>query len=308
VTALLEAADAAPTAPGVYLFLGAARELLYIGKAGNLRRRLQQHAKAEPGPREVRRLRTYGDVREVVWEETASEASAAAREADLIVAFAPPGNAAIIGGGRWAYLVVTPQPERGPGSTTFALRPSADAPRGSRVYGCFPHLGKGVAAAPAIACSDGFAGLLRLLWATGEARRGDHYPRRIAGPSPPLELTTVVRPAWSTDLHRLLGGTGARLLVHLRTAVEEDVEPHLRPALRRDLDLAAGFFTAGPAALRALRRRHGLPARPLGRDEIVALLAAELRSAFGDVRLGPVATRGRDRAPSPGFWEHKPTV
>jgi predicted GIY-YIG superfamily endonuclease len=287
---LADAAAAAPPTPGVYLFLGDDRRLLYVGKAGNLRRRLQQHAKAEPQPMEVRRLRTYGEVREVVWEETATEAAAASREADLIVALRPRGNASIVDGGRWTYLVVTTSDDAD-GRTTFVLTPEPPAGRnrrpGRRVYGCFPHLGKGVAAAPAIACSDGFAALLRLLWATGEARPGDHYPRRIAGPSPPFDATVAVRPAWSGDLHRLLGGTSARLLTQVGAAVEADVEAHLRPALRRDLDLAAGFFAAGPVALRDLRRRHDLPPRPLAREEIVGLLVAEVRAAFGDVRLDP---------------------
>jgi predicted GIY-YIG superfamily endonuclease len=290
VSALLDAAATAPTTPGVYLFLSGDRELLYIGKAGNLRRRLQQHAKADPHPRELRRSRTYDEVREVVWEETPTEEAAAAREADLIVALRPPGNAAIVGGARWTYLVVTPVAERGPGATSFELTPHEPVRQvGRRVYGCVPHLGKGVAAAPAIACSDGFAALVRLLWAPGEARPGDHYPRRIAGPSPPLEVATVVRPEWTADLHRLLGGTSPRLLDRLRAAVEADVEPHLRPALRRDLDLAAAFSRTGPAAVRALRLRHGLPARPLSRSEICDLLVAEVRAAFGDVRLGAPA-------------------
>ena len=69
MTVLADAAAVAPTTPGVYLFLGPARELLYVGKAGNLRRRLQQHAKAEPHPKAGRRARTSGEVREVVWEE-----------------------------------------------------------------------------------------------------------------------------------------------------------------------------------------------------------------------------------------------
>jgi predicted GIY-YIG superfamily endonuclease len=291
VGALQDAAATAPTTPGVYLFLGEARQLLYVGKAGNLRRRLQQHAKAEPHPLERRRSRTYGETREVVWEETATEEAAAAREADLIVALQPPGNAAIIAGGRWTYLVVTPAPDRGPGGLTLELTPLVpERHPGRRVFGCFPHLGKGVAAAPAIACSDGFAGLLRLLWATGEAGPGDHYPRRIAGPSPPLATTTVVRPDWASDLHRLFGGTSGRLLPRLRAAVEGEVEAHLRPALRRDLDLAAAFYRAGPAALRDLRRRHGLPARPLAKSEIVDLLVAEVGAAFGDIRLD--AARG----------------
>jgi hypothetical protein len=60
-----------------------------------------------------------------------------------------------------------------------------------------------------------------------------------------------------------------------------EVEPYLRTALTRDLALARGFFDHGPAALRRLRRRHGLPAGPVARAMIETLVRAEVTAAIG---------------------------
>ena len=97
---LVAAAAAAPTGAGVYFFLDGERRLLYVGKASNLRRRLQQHAKEIP----THAASKYARVRSVAWEELADDHAAHCREADLIVAFQPAQNAAIAGARRWLYL------------------------------------------------------------------------------------------------------------------------------------------------------------------------------------------------------------
>src|SRR4051812_35573520 len=43
---LAVAGRSAPSAPGVYFMLSDSLEILYVGKAGNLRQRLKQHARA----------------------------------------------------------------------------------------------------------------------------------------------------------------------------------------------------------------------------------------------------------------------
>ncbi len=85
--------------------LGAATELLYVGKARDLRRRLQQHDRAAPRPG-TRPHDLYQRVREVRWETTVDDATAADREADLVVGLRPPFNASLTGDGRWVFVVV----------------------------------------------------------------------------------------------------------------------------------------------------------------------------------------------------------
>jgi predicted GIY-YIG superfamily endonuclease len=163
---LSAAAADAPRQAGIYLFLDERNDVLYVGKAGNLRQRLRQHAAM--GTPESRLHQRYDLVRRVVWEIAADEEAAVWREADLIFVLRPPFNAntglraadPVGKDARVPYIVVG---EVATGILSFTLEPVV--PPIGRAYGCFPHLGKGVASRLGIACSDGYTALLRLLWA-----------------------------------------------------------------------------------------------------------------------------------------------
>jgi predicted GIY-YIG superfamily endonuclease len=285
-SAIAAAASSAPDAPGVYYFLGSRDQLLYVGKAGSLRRRLQQHARG--GRVAGYRLRRGAQhVHDVCWETLPTEVAAAAREADLIVALQPRYNASIRYEGRWAYLVVDPFDS---GRTRFALVDEpADAGVGGHVYGCFPHLGKDVSSRAGIACSDGYVALLRLLWATHPAHEGRHWPTRITHSAPP-EFETRVEDGLRASLHTFLSGRSKRLLGHLWARAER-LEAYLQPGLMRDFAAAERFFVHGPSALRALRLRHAQPRGLLSRATIEGLLASEFHEAVAAFR----AANGRVR-------------
>jgi predicted GIY-YIG superfamily endonuclease len=254
---LAEAAAIAPSRPGVYLFFGPGRTLVYVGKASSLRRRLADHARAPGG----RLAAIYPLVDEVRWEEAPDDEAAAAREALLILALRPAHNASLADDGRWAYLRVS-------GDARFELLPE---PRGGgRLYGCFPFLGVGIHSAPARACSDGYTAFLRLLWAAGGA----------TGSSPPASFETPVGTQLRAGLHAFLTGTSDGLPRGLEPLLARR-EPYLQPGLRRDLEAAAGFFHHGPRALRDLRLRHGHRPRLLDRAAVERFLRAELEAAVG---------------------------
>jgi len=280
---LLAAAAEAPAAPGVYFFLDAGGRLLYVGKAKDLPQRLRQHAQVtrrSAGHPNGWVKGRYPAVRTVRWEVAASEAEAAAREADLIVALRPRDNA-WTDTGTWSYLVVT---DGARDRMRFAL--TTRAPESGRVYGCFPHLGKGVMFGPGIDCSDGYTALLRLLWAA--SGQGAHVPTRITRAAP-IEFETVVDPVLRPRLHRLLAGTSDRVLDDLAERSTITREVYLQPGLRRDAQLAAGFYTRGPRALRELRRRHGRPPEPLAREAVERLLLEEVAPIIGRQRWRPPA-------------------
>ncbi|GAB3813539.1 GIY-YIG nuclease family protein [Kribbella italica] len=268
---LREAAAEAPGRAGVYLFLGASGEVLYVGKAGNLRQRLAQHAAAK-GPR-VGLAKRYDLVRRVVWEVAASEEAAAWRESELIFALRPPYNAntgvrgvAAVGqDARVPYLVVR---EEAAGVLRFALE--TGVPGEGRAYGCFPHLGKGVASSLGIACSDGYTALLRLLWASGGA--GDLMPGAITR-SAPGEFSVVVDDR--TALHGFLSGTRAKLVDELLLGASER-PAFMMPALRRDREAALRFFAGGPRLVRERRLRHGVRGRVLEVETYRRLVREEI--------------------------------
>ena len=274
---LAAAAVHAPRGAGVYFLLADDRELLYVGKAGDLRARLTQHASAKPGPREIRRALLYERVADVYWEELVDETTAAAREADLIVSLRPPFNASHVAEGRWNFIVVT---EAHREALRFELTEAAQV-RGA--YGCFPHLGRGVGSPPAIACSDGYTALLRLLWAASNDSASS-YPSRVTR-SAPDRFQVGVEADLRADLHAFLSGTSDRLLAKLMAVRGTRRGAHLRPGIVRDRELAAGFFTYGPQALRRLRLHHRRRAGPMPRHIIEQLLAQELRNMIADVRL-----------------------
>jgi predicted GIY-YIG superfamily endonuclease len=276
---LAAAAARAPEGAGVYFFLAADTELLYVGKASSLRRRLWQHARAKPGAGGPRLDALYERVAEVRWEELPDGEVAEVREADLIVALRPAFNAGSALAGRWHYLLVEPA---GNHRLRFRLATDARTETGGRVYGCFPHLGRGVGSLPGIACSDGYTALLRLLWAASKDP-GDHTPSRLTRAAPDT-FTTPVESTLRRPLNGFLSGTSRRLLDQLAVAGQRRAA-YLQPGLGRDRDAAGRFFAFGPQALRRLRLRHGRPRGPQSRAEIETMLAAEVREAIGEFRL-----------------------
>jgi hypothetical protein len=127
---------------GVYYLLGPGRQLLYVGKAVDLDRRLADHA---------RDSRWWGDVVDVRWEVLPDERSALAREADVIVALQPVRNKSGMAEQYFSFVSVG---EKG-----------LDLGRDGE-YGCFPHLGRGAGLQPGRHCIDGFKALDRVVRAT----------------------------------------------------------------------------------------------------------------------------------------------
>ena len=270
---LRAAAADAPREAGVYLFLAEDNEVLYVGKATSLRQRLRQHAAMKPADWGLHQR--YDLVRRVVWETAVDEEAAVWREAELIFALRPPYNANT--GLRTAdpvakdppapYIVVT---EPAPGTLSLTLESSV--PKGGRAYGCFPHLGKGVASRLGIACSDGYTALLRLLWAAADQH--DHMPTSITKSAPP-SFAVPAAPATRDGLHRFLSGTSPGLANELLAAAGHRPQ-YMQPALHRDAQAALAFHTAGPRLVRTHRLHHHIRTRVLTPDAYRTLLINEI--------------------------------
>jgi hypothetical protein len=291
----------APAEPGVYFLLAADTELLYAGKATNLRKRLSQHARSARTTTQPRLAVLYDRTREVRWETMRDEQAAQVREADVIVALRPRFNASYTDQGRWNYVTVDAVDAVGavgalgadgavdPGSRRHRIALTRSPTSLANAHGCFPHLGRGVSSLPAIACSDGYTALLRLLWvaASGGTRP---IPSALSTGRVPHVFDVELDGSWRTPLRSLLSGTSSRLLAALAAVPTPDA-PHLRPGLARDAAAAHAFFRHGPAAVRQLRRRHGVASRTVDRARIEELVALDLAAS-----IGPFL---RPRAPDP---------
>ena len=70
--------------PGVYLMRDAQEKILYVGKAKNLRKRLNSYRVANPDRMARRHLRMLRQVTRIELQECADEMAALAKEAELL--------------------------------------------------------------------------------------------------------------------------------------------------------------------------------------------------------------------------------
>jgi excinuclease UvrABC nuclease subunit len=133
--------------PGVYLMRDAQENILYVGKAKNLKKRLNSYRVANPDRLARRHLRLLRAVARVELQECADEAAALAREAELLLSLKPKFNRA----GTWPatprFLVWQADGRR------LALAISETPAEGWQAFGPF---GSGIVHLR--------AALLRLLW------------------------------------------------------------------------------------------------------------------------------------------------
>jgi len=263
VTPLDDAVTQAPRTPGVYFFPGADRELLYDGKAADLRRRLGDHARDRSRTSDLRRRVLLDAVDRVYWEHSPDVASAMIRESDLIVTLKPAFNASHAEQAVDVYIGVRVSG----GGPSFEL--VTDLPGAARAYGTFPHLAKGAFTPLAKQTKAGYQAFVRLVGAAG------------GSDTPPA-------------LHDFLSGRSARLVDELGGAVATlDVPVFTRAALERDVAQVRAFFELAPQRLRRLRLRHATPPGPVSGALMTALLEAEVRAVVGGFRPGiPAAGAG----------------
>src|SRR5438477_3197173 len=92
----------APPTPGVYLFRDAHDQVLYVGRARDLRARLRSYFRTDRQRPAVEAA--LGALDRIEWRETGSELEAALVELRLIRELHPPGNARIARPDRYVYL------------------------------------------------------------------------------------------------------------------------------------------------------------------------------------------------------------
>jgi predicted GIY-YIG superfamily endonuclease len=133
--------------PGVYLMRDAQENVLYVGKAKNLKKRLNSYRVANPDRMARRHLRLLRAVARIELQECADEAAALAKEAELLLTLRPKFNRA----GTWPatprYMVWQSD------ETQVALAISETPAAGWEAFGPF---GSGIVHLR--------AALLRLLW------------------------------------------------------------------------------------------------------------------------------------------------
>jgi excinuclease ABC subunit C len=165
--AIEQAVRLAPTSPGVYRMLNAANDVLYVGKAKNVRKRLSSYARVN-APQPARILRMIAATVSVEIVSTSTETEALLLEANLIKQLRPRFNVQLRDDKSFPYILITgdhwaPQilKHRGaqtrPGSISGRSLPPAPSTAPSRrcsaPFWCAPAPTLFSKAAPGPACS-----------------------------------------------------------------------------------------------------------------------------------------------------------
>ena len=114
----------APSRPGVYLFLGRNGQVLYVGRARDLRSRLRSYFRSDRQRPAVEAALTAAE--QIEWRVTGSELEAAIEELRLIRDLRPPGNARVSRPERYVWL------RRRGDSVVASTRPSPVGPLRSK--------------------------------------------------------------------------------------------------------------------------------------------------------------------------------
>lgn len=237
--------DSVPEAPGVYFFLDEAGEILYIGKAKNIRNRLLGHRRsgAEMLPH----------IHQVRWEIHRSEKAALARENELLHTVRPPYNIADTQSRHHLYIgwrvAKTDTPEYLEAEFVLSSEEMDFTPE-FQVYGCFKYRHRTKLA---------YMALLRLLWAVRFKGRFFAFPADLSRDYPLWHAPLLIR---SVDAKRLPSFFDGRRLDFLRDLsfdllCNDHLPSFMGPAIQDDIDRLREFFRYGPWTTRKLKRRHG---------------------------------------------------
>jgi len=218
-----------PERPGVYLMRDARDAVLYVGKAKNLRKRLCSYRVANPDRMPRRHLRMLRAVERIELQECPDEASALAREAELLRALKPKFNRAGTWPSKARFLILRCE------GTHFELAiTETPAPEGRQLG----PLGSGAVILRLV--------LARLLWFAAHPERGmAGMPEGWAHGR--LENPTVVkRGSLGEEANGVVEGffTGdvEAFCQWIRSRMNEGAHPFEKSAMEADLESVADFF------------------------------------------------------------------
>ena len=253
-----------PDAPGVYLFRSARGEVVYVGKARSLRRRVLDHLRAK--------MEKDGSIvaesSSVEFVPTANEREALLLEANLVKQYQPPYNVLLKDDKSYPYLAVTIGEEVP--RVLFVRRPRRRA--GVLLFGPY------TSAAEA-------RGVEKLLGDLFQLRRCPRLPKQaclyyhLKLCSAPC-IDAIDRTAYRHQIDRAVDVLRGRT-----TLVRSEVEGEMRAAAGRQEFERAAMLRDALDGLAALRERQSVVGRGSGRADVIALAypsdPATLRVAAG---------------------------
>jgi excinuclease ABC subunit C len=236
-----------PTGPGIYLFRNAERVVLYVGKAKNLKRRLQNYRNASRNKLH-RKMRTL--VREASSLEVRSlksECEALLEENALIRDLKPPYN--VDGAFAFLYPAIGIGVKNGHTLLCFSTKPEAYAGLKLRWFGVFRSRPRAKAA---------FDALVELLAFIGHLNKRTQLPAHESGRGSRLVSLRQLPRDLAAGMGLFLGGQDRTLLTELSAALlAKPRARHDATRVEENLHLLDDFYKADTRKLRLAMERLG---------------------------------------------------
>lgn len=233
-------------------------EILYIGKAKNLRKRVTSYTRVKPDNSASHILQMVQFVRAIEWRQCRSEQGALNLESELLRSIRPPFNRAQTEENPYLLIgvrVSTRQKQSALGRDLIRLDLHLSArdwiaEEGYQLYGCYPDR---------FATKKGYGALLRLLHAATFEGSRYHCPSRIAGRSPAWVCAMDLPRAWQTHFERFLRGQSFELVRVLfdRLLENETIPTFYAPTFEEDFQSVKRFYRKGPCVMRRASRELG---------------------------------------------------
>lgn len=254
-----------PKKPGVYLMKNNRGELIYVGKAKNLKNRIRSYTRVNAVNSSRKLLRLVHTVKVIEWELLPDEKSALLRENHLLRTCRPFFN--VLNTSPHTYLFVHLRLEdRG---IRFHLAMTLDESY-PEIYGAFKGMGVVLRAQKAI---------FRLLWASfHECRHGFEFPSIFTNHKKLdhflFQLSDSVEPKMKLslyrDLKRFYNGSSKRLLAGLieRLLGREDLAPFMKGLIQQDIDSALEFYQRCSNRNRRMKRMLRIESKILPQEQL----------------------------------------
>lgn len=262
-----------PTQPGVYLLGDGKGQLLYIGKATNLRRRLLSYKNLPLDRCSRKTARLVRQTKAISWEILPTPEAALLRENELLRLLKPKFNQLNTRPELYARIMLTISP-----TSTLALtwgRGHPPSQTATHWYGAFKGLRRLQLALQA---------LLRLcIIITTRPDSLHQFPPPTYSEKIPsiLALPAPLPPPLNTPQlwHDFFAGHRDLLILKLESALPPNLSLSLRRTAELDLERLRTFYISGPLRNQRLCQLAGLPGPWLAPEELDDLLALEQANA-----------------------------
>jgi hypothetical protein len=249
---------AIPKEPGVYLFAGAAKRILYVGQSHNLKVRLSYYKNAQPEREPRKIIKLVHQTETITWECCPSAEAAQLREVELIQQHRPKFNVAHTLSPTYTFFGLRVAED----TLHIRLRLRNEPANNESWFGAFKNHGL---------CRRALAALARFLWAEANQVTSIYdFPLWLHDRGRLRDFTFPLAAPWFESICALINGDESTIQKRCEERLLSEGDPFLKKLREHDLLTLAEFheLTSG---FKTLRDFHALP-QPIEQNSLDTLL------------------------------------